>query len=41
MEAWRIILAALAWLVWGAATVLVVGALLAFVFMLFGKKRRK
>ena len=41
MEAWQIILAVLAWLGWGAATVLVVGALLALALWLLHKMRRK
>ena len=41
MEAWQIILAVLAWLVWGLITVLVVGALLALALWLFEKMRRK
>ena len=41
MEAWRIILAVLAWLGWGLITVLVVGALLALALWLFEKMRRK
>ena len=41
MEAWRIILAALAWLGWGLITVSVVGSLLSFALWLFDKTRRK
>jgi len=41
MEAWRIILAALAWLGWGLITALVVGSLMSFALWLFDKMRRK